>query len=438
MDRGEGGDANQVLLYAGLIILACVALSVAAFCAISRYCIARKLKAKSNDAEAQSGRDGGLSAAGATPTVGQKANLGDAMSSLLQSITTFKGSAETKELLLTTTSESSEPTDTTADEDPPESESDESEYGTDPASNLSMTMSTDSQGEVAQCFKTTAEEAPQLEYGLEYDRDSSLLIVSVIQARNLEDDLPSMSSDTFVKISCSGSCDPKKQTKACRGLANPRFAERHLFSLHQNDLTKSSVTLEVLTRDKYARQRLLGHVTTDLSTLELGVPVKIWSYLQDIDQEPPPSFAEVLLSLTYRPHVETVTIVAARIDNVRWMTSSKCMTGDIFLAISLVDGSARETKKTRVKRCSTQAVFNEAAVFKMPTSSIPTAHVDIEAKQLHADGSYSLLGACRLSARATDSELAHWNGAMGGGRKLPPMWHKLLAPSGRRSHDRQD
>ncbi|XP_014796101.1 PREDICTED: synaptotagmin-12-like [Calidris pugnax] len=74
---------------------------------------------------------------------------------------------------------------------------------------------------------------------------------------------------------------------------------------------------------------------------------------------------EILLSLSYLPTAERLTVVVVKAKNLVW-TNGK-VTADPFVKVYLLqDGRKISKKKTAVKRDDTNPVFNEAMIFSVP------------------------------------------------------------------------
>lgn len=117
--------------------------------------------------------------------------------------------------------------------------------------------------------------------------------------------------------------------------------------------------------DEDERNVSTGMVELKLSVLDLPLqPFRGWLYLQD-QNKAADAVGEILLSLSYLPTAERLTVVVVKAKNLIW-TNDKT-TADPFVKVYLLqDGRKMSKKKTAVKRDDPNPVFNEAMIFSVP------------------------------------------------------------------------
>ncbi|KAI0208750.1 hypothetical protein LSAT2_006546 [Lamellibrachia satsuma] len=189
----------------------------------------------------------------------------------------------------------------------------------EPTAGLQRAMSCDSMASDSSILDVEPE-APkigQLEFGLEYDREVSELVVSVIQARDLEASEVTGSLDSYVKVSLTPHRDGKVQTKVQRDTTNPVYHERFLFGVEPDELPVKTLLLQVYSSDKYARHKLLGETDLKLGDIEIRHPLRIWMNLRDMDERPS-DYGNIMFSLSYLPTAERLTAVLVKVRNVKW------------------------------------------------------------------------------------------------------------------------
>ena len=71
----------------------------------------------------------------------------------------------------------------------------------------------------------------------------------------------------------------------CKGTSNPVFKETFLFRINNNELHAASITLQVFTRDHYARQKLVGEICVELSPMLYSDSYRTWSNVIDYDHQ---------------------------------------------------------------------------------------------------------------------------------------------------------
>ncbi|XP_013416638.1 synaptotagmin-12 [Lingula anatina] len=263
----------------------------------------------------------------------------------------------------------------------------------------------------------------QLEFGLEFDREVSELIVSVIQARDLEVNEVTGTVDTYVKVNLAPDSDSKKVTKVQRETANPQYKERFLFPVDPDELDNKTIQFSVYSCDKYARHKLLGQCDIKLGDIDLRHAVRLWLNLKDID-EVQAEYGDIMFSLSYLPTAERLTVVIVKARNLKWHQNREA--GDCFVKVYLLqNGKKMKKKKTTVKKDEKNPIFNEAMIFSVPSSTLPTVQLRITVAEQMPEGKVSSIGHIIVGANTTGTELSHWNQMMTSLRKPIAMWHSL-------------
>ncbi|KAL3881959.1 hypothetical protein ACJMK2_028341 [Sinanodonta woodiana] len=228
----------------------------------------------------------------------------------------------------------------------------------------------------------------QLEFALEYDR---IHIVSVSQ-------------------------NVKNST-------DPVFKERFLFTMDQEELENRTLQLQMFSLDKYQRHKVIGEGEIRLGDIDMKLPIKMWLNLRDIDEKPT-EYGDILFSLSYLPTAERLTIVIVKARNLKWSESKDA--GDPFVKVYLMQNAKNVSKKkTTVKRGERNPIFNEAMIFSVPATALPTVQLRITVAELLPDNRTPSLGHVIVGANTSGTELSHWNQMMTSLRKPVAMWHYL-------------
>lgn len=270
-------------------------------------------------------------------------------------------------------------------------------------------------------------EAPkvgQLEFGLEYDREVSELVVSVIQARELEENESTGTQDSYVKLWLSPSRENKVQTKIQRDTCDPVFKERFLFNIDPEALSTKTINFQVYSCDKYARQKLLGETDLKLGDIDLRQPLRVWMNLRDLDEKPT-ELGDMMFSLSYLPTAERLTVVVVKCRSLQWTSGKE--NGDCCVKVYLLqNGKKVSKKKTSTKREEKNPIFNEAMIFSVPASALQTLQLRLSVVECTTDGSKAAsIGHVIVGSQLTGTSLTHWNQMMSSLRKPVAMWHAL-------------
>ncbi|WAR08472.1 SYT12-like protein [Mya arenaria] len=246
----------------------------------------------------------------------------------------------------------------------------------------------------------------QLEFALEYDREVSELVVSVIQARDLTANQYTGTLDTYIRgMIQPAEAEFKLQTKIQRNTTDPVYKERFLFNIPSETLEERILQFQLFAIDKYQRHKVIGE-----SDLRIG--------------DKPTEFGDIMFSLSYLPTAERLTIVIVKARNLKWNAGKD--TGDPFVKVYLLqNGKKVNKKKTTVKRGEQNPIFNEAMIFSVPSSALPTVQLRITVAELLPDNKTPSLGHVIVGASTSGTEVSHWNQMMTSLRKPVAMWHYL-------------
>ncbi|XP_014796080.1 PREDICTED: synaptotagmin-12-like [Calidris pugnax] len=133
---------------------------------------------------------------------------------------------------------------------------------------------------------------------------------------------------------------------------------------------------------------------------------------------------EILLSLSYLPTAERLTVVVVKAKNLVW-TNGK-VTADPFVKVYLLqDGRKISKKKTAVKRDDTNPVFNEAMIFSVPAIVLQELSLRVTVAESGEDGRADNTGHVLIGPAASGMGITHWNQMLATLRKPVSMWHPL-------------
>lgn len=262
----------------------------------------------------------------------------------------------------------------------------------------------------------------QLEIGLEYDRETADLIVSVLQARDLVGPEPSVVIDSYVRVFLLPDKSSNMQTRIQKRSNNPIYKERFLFGVEPHELAKRSVLFYVNASDKYTNT-LIGEAEVKLVDVHLDCQVTSWTTLTDVNQKLT-ELGDIMFSLSYLPTAERLTVVVVKARNLRWTHSKD--TADPFIKVYLLQNAKKiSKKKTSIKKDERSPIFNEAMIFSVPAHALQTVQLRLTVAEYQADGRTPSIGHVIVGSQAIGKALAHWNQMISSLRKPVAMWHPL-------------
>ncbi|XP_033012252.1 synaptotagmin-12 isoform X2 [Lacerta agilis] len=205
----------------------------------------------------------------------------------------------------------------------------------------------------------------QVEVNMEYNVNSNTLHVTLLQGKDLMEKEDVNFESCFVRISLLPDEQIVGISRIQRSAYSVFFDERFSIPLDPSALEENSLRFSVFGIDEDERNISTGVAELKLSDLDLSIrPFNAWLYLQDMNKATD-SVGEILLSLSYLPTAERLTVVVVKAKNLVW-TNGK-MTADPFVKVYLLqDGRKISKKKTAAKRDDTNPVFNEAMIFSVP------------------------------------------------------------------------
>ncbi|XP_068082352.1 synaptotagmin-5 [Anabrus simplex] len=266
----------------------------------------------------------------------------------------------------------------------------------------------------------------RLHLRLKYDFDRSDLQVHLIEAHDLAGSDQGGFSDPYVRLSLVPAIDTRKrQTSIHRNNPNPFFDEHFKFPVSHDDLQDKALVLQVFDYDRFSRNDVVGEVRMCMSEFDVTSSVEIWGEITK-NKKPPEEKQEVLLSLSYLPSAERLTVVLLKARNL-FLPQHKDNI-DPFVKVYLLNGGKRiKKKKTAARKGNSNPVWNEALSFNVASSSLSQAAIEVCVMDQGNDliGSNPLLGCSIIGLHEGGAERDHWSDMMQSPRKAVAMWHTL-------------
>uniref|UniRef100_A0A3P8UTA2 Synaptotagmin XII n=1 Tax=Cynoglossus semilaevis TaxID=244447 RepID=A0A3P8UTA2_CYNSE len=202
------------------------------------------------------------------------------------------------------------------------------------------------------------------------------------------------------------------------------FDERFSIPMDISSLDEYSLRFAAFGIDADERNISAGVAELKLSDLDLTIrPFNAWLYLQDVNKAVD-AVGEILLSLSYLPTAERLTVVVAKCKNLVWTNGKN--TADPFVKVYLLqDGRKISKKKTSTKRDDTNPIFNEAMIFSVPSSVLQELSLRVTVAESTDDGRGENLGHVIIGPEASGMGITHWNQMLATLRKPVSMWHPL-------------
>ncbi|KAJ8249127.1 hypothetical protein GJAV_G00231460 [Gymnothorax javanicus] len=274
-----------------------------------------------------------------------------------------------------------------------------------------------------------------LSFSLLYDRLQSQLLVTALRGWGLSDQSNSAALCPLVRVlllqagpKVSPTLPPlccvlrDWQTRAVTDSADSALGNHFSCPLPENDLSRTTVRLEVKDVHKYSRRKTLGEIRVHLGQLNLTKPLEILQDLQPANKDP---VGEVLLSLKYLPTSQRLEVGLLK---VRTISSSPSRHRGLYARTSVVCNKFNlRHQKTSLKTRWEMTVFNEVMTFALPGPPIAECSIVVSVYEagVGTRSSKRLIGQTSLrKGRKTEDQ--HWSLMMRSIRQPVTQWHLLL------------
>ncbi|XP_068253867.1 synaptotagmin-12 [Nyctibius grandis] len=300
------------------------------------------------------------------------------------------------------------------------------DLGLAPYGPLRRSVSADSLSSISSIGTSFGQDATvgQVEVAMEYDGKAAALHVTLLQGKDLLEKEDARFESCFLRVSLLPAEQIVGISRIQRGAYAVAFDERFSVPLDPAALDEDSLHFSVFGVDEDERSVSTGVAELKLSDLDLAVrPFNAWLYLQDTNKAVD-TVGEILLSLSYLPTAERLTVVVVKAKNLVW-TNGK-VTADPFVKVYLLqDGRKISKKKTAVKRDDTNPVFNEAMIFSVPAIVLQDLSLRVTVAESGEDGRADNTGHVLIGPAASGTGVTHWNQMLATLRKPVSMWHPL-------------
>ncbi|XP_051478265.1 synaptotagmin-12 [Apus apus] len=264
----------------------------------------------------------------------------------------------------------------------------------------------------------------QVEVSLEYDGQAAALHVTLLQGKDLLEKEETRFESCFMRITLLPAEQIVGISRIQPSACSVAFEERFSVPLAPWALEEQGLRFAAFGIDEDERSSGAGVAEIKLSDLDLGTrPFSAWLYLQDVTKAVD-TVGEILLSLSYLPTAERLTVVVVKAKNLVW--SNGKATADPFVKVYLLqDGRKISKKKTAVKRDDTNPVFNEAMIFSVPAIVLQDLSLRVTVAESGEDGRGDNTGHVLIGPAASGTGTTHWNQMLAALRKPISMWHPL-------------
>ncbi|VDL80821.1 unnamed protein product [Nippostrongylus brasiliensis] len=199
----------------------------------------------------------------------------------------------------------------------------------------------------------------------------TVLLVGILECRNLCELVVSRDGqcllDPYVKLQLLPEREHRVKTRIVRSTTSPKYDEQFtMYGVTSEQITLSTLHFQVVAFDRYSRDTVVGECVYRLGDAELM-----------LYQEMRYARGELLLSLTYQPAFNNLTVVVLK---ARGLSRNESGTADPYVKLYLrkENGERIVKKKTHVRRSTVNPVYNESFVFELPETKMDNAVIDLQ------------------------------------------------------------
>ncbi|XP_064649839.1 synaptotagmin-5-like isoform X2 [Lineus longissimus] len=265
-----------------------------------------------------------------------------------------------------------------------------------------------------------------INFSLDYNYETGLMTVRVIQARDLVPRDLSGTANPYCQVSILPSRRAIMQTKHVKKTLNPEFEEEFLFEVLPNNLATRTLQILIFDYDQFSRDEVLGQVHVSLDGIDFSERVVLWKGISVFEKNREcTELGDLMFSLGYLSSAKRLTVVIMKARNLKIIDRDKG-TSDPYVKVSIsYAGKKLKKKKTSTIRNTLNPIWNEALVFNIGNDYLNKLEVHINVIHDNLLGNTEYLGHIEVGPRSTGEELAHWND-MVHSKSAIARWHHLV------------
>ncbi|XP_019932833.3 synaptotagmin-2 [Aedes albopictus] len=233
---------------------------------------------------------------------------------------------------------------------------------------------------------------------LNYDPSAGILNVKLIEAQDLQPRDFSGTADPYAKIRLLPDRNNMWQTRIHKKTLNPVFDEDFVFEVRPATIGRRTLEVLLFDFDAYSRHVVIGGAQLALAHVDLSDRLDIWRPLGPCTEtDSKQDLGDVMVSLSYLPSVEKLTVVIIKARNLRIVDETRG-SSDPYVKISLhnLDGKRLKKRKTTVARNTVAPVYNEALTFDIAKETLKNCSIELQVRHDSLLGKNEVLGCATI------------------------------------------
>ncbi|XP_075419132.1 synaptotagmin-11 isoform X1 [Tenrec ecaudatus] len=284
--------------------------------------------------------------------------------------------------------------------------------------------------------KTTSPSSPEedvmlgsLTFSVDYNFPKKALVVTIQEAHGLPvmDD-QTQGSDPYIKMTILPDKRHRVKTRVLRKTLDPVFDETFTFyGIPYSQLQDLVLHFLVLSFDRFSRDDVIGEVMVPLAGVDPSTgKVQLTRDIIKRNIQKCISRGELQVSLSYQPVAHRMTVVVLKARHLPKMDITG-LSGNPYVKVNVYYGRRRiAKKKTHVKKCTLNPVFNESFIYDIPTDLLPDISIEFLVIDFDRTTKNEVVGRLILGAHSVTANGAeHWREVCESPRKPVVKWHSL-------------
>ncbi|XP_053709455.1 synaptotagmin-15 [Synchiropus splendidus] len=265
--------------------------------------------------------------------------------------------------------------------------------------------------------------ATRLCFSVEYRHSSEQLMVSLLRLGNLPPRFHG--NKTLVELRLLPDDRRPRQAKARGTGPDPEFNDCFVFQVSGVSVSQSTLSVCVLSVTQDCKRQAVGRVLFTLEG-ELGQAGRVlWRDLEPEDHTQHSELGDVLVSLSYSPSLQRLSVVALRARGLQLLSDA-----GVCVQVSLrIHTQVVKVKCSGVIKADADPHFNHRMTFKLRVQHLDEACLRFELQQVNdvRTDPVVLLGALVLGPfmYARGLQLQHWMDMINAPQESVKMWHGL-------------
>ncbi|XP_036045315.1 synaptotagmin-11 isoform X2 [Onychomys torridus] len=268
-----------------------------------------------------------------------------------------------------------------------------------------------------------------LTFSVDYNFPKKALVVTIQEAHGLPvmDD-QTQGSDPYIKMTILPDKRHRVKTRVLRKTLDPVFDETFTFyGIPYSQLQDLVLHFLVLSFDRFSRDDVIGEVMVPLAGVDPSTgKVQLIRDIIKRNIQKCISRGELQVSLSYQPVLQRMTVVVLKARHLPKMDITG-LSGNPYVKVNVYYGRKRiAKKKTHVKKCTLNPVFNESFIYDIPTDLLPEISIEFLVIDFDRTTKNEVVGRLILGAHSvTASGADHWREVCESPRKPIAKWHSL-------------